>query len=771
MKNKLNVLLIDSDTELANKDTTQINDEQERMKEQAKLLSHYFIITRNNGISDSDKIILSDNLSIFPTRHSNRITFIYEALHLGRWICKNYRIDCICCRDPYYTGLVGCLLKKKFKIPLNIYIDSDIIDNPYFLNERGINIFLNKLAKWVIRRPVMIRVTASKEKEKLIKLGIEKDRIWYVPSFIDFNLFLQANGNKIRSQYLSDGFDRIVLFVGRLVKQKDLSTLIKAVPLVIEFYSRCLFLIIGKGPEEKKIKDLVLKLKVSKNICFVGYIENRNIPDYFSACDVFVNTSLYEGTCRVLLEAALSKKPIVSTKTTGACDAILDGQTGYLVDFGDSQQLAQSIVRLLRNPELAREMGEREQRYVLENFSKERILKGYLKVWEETVNYRNKKPGTSQKKKLQLTLLLKHLGLLSYAKKIKRIYSSFILRKRYIKFYIKPDTRKSINLPLSYTFEPTLHCNLNCNFCYEKDLDKEKNEMSLEQTKQAFNALDLDDQIINLTGGEIFVREDIFEILEYFKERNVWSYIVTNGTLFTEDIVNNLLKYNIRGIEFSLDGPEDVHNQIRNSKDAFERLIEAIKLTKDKFRISVNCVIQERNNIDSLIEIVSITHNLKIKELNFQPEVFTTSEALAETRQILGWDNLLVSLQIEPNLEYDFPIEIWEEKWNEVKRTGKRLGMDINIYPSLFDRHTTTCVQRKLRGSNLRLMCDELLNGRIDPYGNVIPCYVIRKSFGNLLESSFEEIWNSQNFREFRYKMAVNNLLPICENCCKLRLI
>lgn len=299
---------------------------------------------------------------------------------------------------------------------------------------------------------------------------------------------------------------------------------------------------------------------------------------------------------------------------------------------------------------------------------------------------------------------------------------------------------------------------------------KREREMSLSQIKKAFNTLELNDQIVNLTGGEVFVREDIFEILEYFKERNAFSYIVTNGTLSGEDLVKRLLRYNIRGMEFSLDGPEDVHNQIRNSKDAFKRLIKAIEVARHKFRVSVNCVIQERN-IDSLVDVVLIAHRLKIKELNFQLEVFTNPGALEDTKRILGCDDLTVLLQVRPDRGYNFSIETFEAKWNEAKKAGKRLGLDINIYPSLVDKHIRACAQRRLRNSNLRLMCVELLTGRIDPYGNVIPCCIIRKSFGNLLESSFEEIWNSPDFKEFRYKMAANNLLPICENCCKLGLV
>lgn len=770
----LNVLLISLDSTLAVDEDNVAGDAKGRHIEYAKHLENLYIVVKTSKIIKRKVKKFKDNLFIYPTSSLNRYLFLYNTYNLASKICKENRIDLIVTQDPFITGLIGWLLKRKYDIPLSIQIAADMIENEYFIKESIFNLFLNKLAKLLIQRADTIRVNTSKEKEKLKRMGVDERKVFHVPIFVDFASFLKNDnsGIDIRQKYLNGRFDKLVLTVCRLVKQKDPQTLLKAISFVKKVYPGVLFLIIGSGQETNTIKSTIKDLDIKDNAQLIEKVSYSYIPRYFAACDLFVINSLYEGSCAVILEAMAAKKPVISTPHTGAFEAIVDGKTGFIINFGDSQQLAQKIIYLLKNPDLAREMGEEGQRLALKIFNKDKILEDFLKMWWQTVNYRNKTSGTIQKKKLWLTMFLKHLGILTYAKKIRRIYLFLILRKKYIKFYIKSNIKKLENHPLTYTSELTLQCNLKCHFCYEKDLrDKEiSKEMSLEQIKQVFNMLKLEDQVVNLTGGEIFIRKDIFEILEYFKERNVYSYIVTNGTLFEEGAVNNLLKYNIRGIEFSFDGPADVHNQIRNSKDAFKRLIKAIELTKDKFRIGLNCVIQERN-IDSLTEVVLIAHNLKIKELNFQLEVFTTPEALENTRRILGWDSLPVSLQIKLNSGYNFPIEKLETKWKEVKKIGKRLGMDINIYPSLFNRYIKFCVQRRLRDSNLRLMCDALLNGRIDPYGNVIPCYIIRKSFGNLLESSFESIWNSQDFREFRYKMAMNNLLPICENCCNLRLI
>lgn len=380
----MNVLLIDLDPRLA--DNSQTNDAQKRVKEQARFLSNYFIITRNNGNLKVSKITLSDNLFIFPIFSASKIGFIYEAFCIGRRICRDNRIDCISSRDPYIPGLVGYLLKKRYGIPLNVQMTSDIIDNHYFIKERYINIFLNKLAKWLIKKADTIRISTSKEKKLLLRLGIDERKIWKIPFFVDFNPFLRADGSEIRRRYLRRQFDKIVLSVGRIAKEKDLGTLIQAIPFVIKEYPRVLFLIIGEGPEERRIRNLVLNLGVKNNVCFLGNISYDKIPDFFSACDLFVITSVYEGLPMVLLEAAVSEKPIVSTSYTGAYDVIKEGKIGFILNFKDSMNIAKKIVYLLKNPEIAKEMGERGRKFALEHFDKDRILKDYLNMFIEAVN-------------------------------------------------------------------------------------------------------------------------------------------------------------------------------------------------------------------------------------------------------------------------------------------------------------------------------------------------------------------------------------------------
>lgn len=355
-----------------------------RHLEYTKLLSNYFIIARTPKTSKFKIRNPVKNLQIIPSLSLNKLSFIWDAFRIGSQICKKNKIDIISCQDPLSCGLAGYLLKRKFGIPLNIHILGDFINNPYFLIERKLNYILNKWAKWIIKKANTIRVNTFRQKENLISQDIDKEKIYCVPAFIDFSSFKKQDDKNIRQLNLNSRFDRIVLSVGRLTKEKSIETVIQAIPYIIKKYSRCLFLIVGGGSQEKYLKRLASNLCVEEFVKFQGPVSYQDIPRYFQAADIFISTSHYEGTCLSILEAAAEKKPIISTPHAGALDALKDGHTGFMVDFDDYISLSKKILYLIENPQVAEEMGRTGRGFVLRRFNKEKILQDYFWMWEAT---------------------------------------------------------------------------------------------------------------------------------------------------------------------------------------------------------------------------------------------------------------------------------------------------------------------------------------------------------------------------------------------------
>lgn len=380
----INVLLISLDSALAKKEANAAGNTQARQIEYAKHLKNLYIVVKTYKNIKSKVIKIKNNLSIYPTLSLNKYFFLFDAYMIASKICKENKIDLISTQDPFITGLIGWFIKKKYGIPLNIQIAADMIDNQYFIKEGNFNLFLNCLAKRLMQKADSIRVSTIREKEKLILQGIDREKIHYLPFFIDFTSFQQGDGNSIREASLNGRFDKIVLSVNRLVKQKNIKTLIRAVPYIINEYPKCLFLIIGSGREERSLKKLAFNLGVEKFIKFQGPVSYKDIPRYFQAADIFVSTSHYEGTCMAVLEAAAAKKPIISTPHAGACDALKDGYTGFIVDFNDYIGLSKKILYLLENDIISKGMSNNAHTFITGHFKKEEILRKYFDMWGGT---------------------------------------------------------------------------------------------------------------------------------------------------------------------------------------------------------------------------------------------------------------------------------------------------------------------------------------------------------------------------------------------------
>ncbi len=337
---------------------------------------------------------------------------------------------------------------------------------------------------------------------------------------------------------------------------------------------------------------------------------------------------------------------------------------------------------------------------------------------------------------------------------------------------IKPNRRRfakngQFGLPSEITWELTYRCNLNCNMCFQKRIS-EGEELKLADIQKIVTGLNSISKKINLTGGEIFVRDDIFEILHILEKRNVKVFIITNGTLLNQEKVELLLKFrNIIGIQFSIDGSKQIHDKIRRLSGAFDKTCEVIKLINNRMRVSIACVIMPEN-IENLTSVLKVARDLKIRNVGYTFEYFNTNQELEIARGLLNDDKIF---NVEIRDSYSFNIMDIDRKIKELRRIAHSYGVGVLIAPQI----AQGCLRdylSQLPLSNLMLTCRDLRNGRLDPYGNVIFCQSLRKNFGNLTTKSFPDIWNSEEFIQFRKKMIFQlSVNPICRRCCKLETI
>lgn len=172
----------------------------------------------------------------------------------------------------------------------------------------------------------------------------------------------------------------------------------------------------------------------------------------------------------------------------------------------------------------------------------------------------------------------------------------------------------------------TYRCNLRCRMCSIANLLPQKEELS---TKQIFHiideAADYGIREVLLTGGEPFLREDIFNICKYSYSRGLRSIITTNGILIDDNVAGAILDSRVNHVHFSLDGLEETNDFFR-AKGVFKKTIEAIMILNDKrkenhpFSIGIAFTVMD-NNVRELSKIVELADNLNIDVINFQPLV------------------------------------------------------------------------------------------------------------------------------------------------------
>lgn len=174
--------------------------------------------------------------------------------------------------------------------------------------------------------------------------------------------------------------DECLLFVGRLVKSKGVEYLIKALPKVNKTFPNAKLLIIGDGPEKDDLKKLADKLKLNKNIIFLGNKKNNQLPAFYNLADVLVGPSINEGFGIVFLEALACGTPVIASDIGGIKDIIKEGQAGVMVKPKDCEALADEIIKLLSNKEKIKKINQTAPEFV-KNFNWQNNIKKHLQIY------------------------------------------------------------------------------------------------------------------------------------------------------------------------------------------------------------------------------------------------------------------------------------------------------------------------------------------------------------------------------------------------------
>jgi len=333
--------------------------------------------------------------------------------------------------------------------------------------------------------------------------------------------------------------------------------------------------------------------------------------------------------------------------------------------------------------------------------------------------------------------------------------------------------KKDGSVPLEMTdfdYLPTLRCNLKCKHCRQADVrpDKEwaeiKDEMNMNEIKHAWNRIPVEGKIVKINGGEPFVKHEIWDIFQYFKDRGAYNIVATNAFIFDKQKnIDRLKQYGLIEITTSFDGMGWKHDLVRGRKGLFNTMTNFVKeMTSDHKVLLESCI--QNDNVRDLPKMLKLKKKLEAYKIRFQLPVFTTSGEIKRGSQEIG-EALRYEAQVVPEGKFDFSFRTLMKNYNKMVLTEE----EFDMHPQFFDAMPEAAYNRETR-KDYNLLCTYMFRNKIDPNGDVRFCPYIIKSFGNIKEEKLENIWNSADFRSFRKKVATNNLLESCENCPHTRI-
>jgi len=174
---------------------------------------------------------------------------------------------------------------------------------------------------------------------------------------------------------------KTILFVGRLVPQKNPMLLLKAATPLIQRMSNLHVLVVGDGPLAKNVRAWIADHHCESRIHWLG--RRTDVPQLLTACDCLALTSDWEGMPNVVLEAMAAGRPVVATRVEGVAELVRDGVNGWTVSRGDWRALQERFKSLLQNPgEMAR-MGVESQTIALKDFTVIRMVRSYESLYEK----------------------------------------------------------------------------------------------------------------------------------------------------------------------------------------------------------------------------------------------------------------------------------------------------------------------------------------------------------------------------------------------------
>jgi phosphatidyl-myo-inositol dimannoside synthase len=298
---------------------------------------------------------------------------------------RSFGADQIHCGQSIETGMIGWWCRRRYGLP---YVVHTFLEE-LMVYRRGAA--TRRLLRRVLGEAEAVTTISRFSRTQLIELGVDPGRIHLLYPGVSAQPVEAEAAAAIRRRYHLDG-RQVLLTVGRLAPRKGHDRVIRALPSVLKAVPSVTYLVVGDGPERPRLQHLAASLGLADRVVFVGGVAHHEVPTFYHVSDLFLmaNRELpngdVEGFGLVFLEANAAGLPVIGGRSGGTADAIVHGETGWLVDPDDLAGLADGITRLLQDHELARRFGGAGRQRVASEFTWERagsVVEGFSRAMSD----------------------------------------------------------------------------------------------------------------------------------------------------------------------------------------------------------------------------------------------------------------------------------------------------------------------------------------------------------------------------------------------------
>lgn len=295
-------------------------------------------------------------------------------------------IDIVHSHQPR-LDLLGTIAARVARRPMVLTRHLSISESPINAFKRFIFIIADRFTLNCVEKAIC--ASKSIAEDLVVREGIERRKTDVIYAGLDLDIYdkeVQKGGTRKEFNIPLDA--PLVGTIGRINAQKAHQYFLMAASEVLKEVPQARFLLIGDGPLKGAQEQLAKSLGIESNVVFTGF--RSDIPEMIADMDIFALSSLTEALAVVNMEAMAMRKPVVSFKVGGVSELVVDTQTGLLITPKDWRSFARAILKLIRDKQMAHEMGLAGRKRVEENFALETMVHRHEQLYRDILQNRTK---------------------------------------------------------------------------------------------------------------------------------------------------------------------------------------------------------------------------------------------------------------------------------------------------------------------------------------------------------------------------------------------